>query len=204
MNCMNNELQDLKKENESLKSRIYDLEKNFTALTTQNKTQDATQLEVEQLKMNTRERDQYERNRNIEVHNVDQAKNENLRDVVGKLATAFGIRYYRPEMIDAAHRLPSKNKDRPPAIIIQFKFRDSRDAWINEKKTVVTNDQLFANSNGTRIYINENMTPYYKDLFWKTKKHARENNIKFVWFLRGKIMVRIKEGDKRIYVCSKE
>ena len=48
------------------------------------------------------------------------------------------------------------------------------------------------------------MTPHYRKLFWATKTYARANNIRYVWFFRGKIWMRVKEGDKAIIVKSEK
>ena len=34
--------------------------------------------------------------------------------------------------------------------------------------------------------------------------YARENNFRFVWFIRGKIMLREKEGDVKVRVIKSE
>lgn len=53
---------------------------------------------------------------------------------------------------------------------------------------------MYNNGNRKRIYLNENMTAYYKNLFWKVKTFARERNFKYVWYRNGKIMMR-KDND---------
>lgn len=154
--------------------------------------------------MKQKEKEQYERNRNIEINQLDWLPNENLKEVIQKVAHSFGLDNYRPEHIDAAHRIPNRNKEKPSTIIIQFKHREGRDAWVAQRKKVVTNDDIHKNGNGRRIYLNENMTPHYKELFWKTKMYAKEHNIKYVWFLRGKIMTRKQEGDKEVKIVRSE
>ena len=100
------------------------------------------------------------------------------------------------EQIEKGHRIPNNNPNKVPSIVVQFKCREDRDMWVKKKKKVVTNDNCFGNGNGQKIYVNEHMTPFYKQLLWKTKNFARQNNVKYTWFRDGKIRIRIKEDDK--------
>lgn len=204
MDFMNKNYEEVIAENIKLKTQISTMEERFNNLEEAKKEHQMLNGEIQQLRNDVREKDQYERNRNLEINGLDWLPNEDLPQVVQKVATAFGVKNYKKEMIDAAHRIPNKNKDKPSTLIMQFKHRDCRDAWLRAKKTIVTNDSLYRNGNGKRVYINENMSPYYRELFWKTKAFAKENGYKFVWFLRGKVMMKKNEGDKDVFVIKSE
>ena len=165
-----------------------------------------TQLEnkIDEMKINQHEMEQYERNKNIEINGLDEIRNESTHDVIKKLAKAFVIEDFKPDTVEKAHRIPNKNKDKTNSFIVQFKNREARDKWIEAKKKIVTNDQLLQNGNGRRVFINEHMTPYYRQLFWKTKNHAKENNIKFVWFKNGKVLTRVSADEKKVVVIRSE
>ena len=162
------------------------------------------EVTLQNLTTETKEKEQYDRNRNLEINQMDWLPNENLKEIVQRVADNFNIKSYKPEQIEAAHRIPNRNRQKPSAVIIQFKHRDYRDAWLEHKKRIVTNDNMYRNGNRKRIYLNENMSPYYKSLFWKAKTFARENNIKYVWFRRGKIMMRRNEDEKEVKVIRSE
>ena len=53
----------------------------------------------------------------------------------------------------------------------------------------VTNSRIGNGNSEQRIYINENLTPYYKTVFWKAKIRAKEIGFTFVWLRSGIIFV---------------
>lgn len=201
LNFLYKKHEEVEKENKTLKISVKEMEKRITILEEKKAEQEKF---IEDLKQGTNEKDQYERNRNLEINQLDWLPEEKIPDVVERLAHAFGVTFFKHEMVDAAHRLPNKNKSKPSTLLLQFKHRDCRDAWLQAKKKIVTNNNIYNNGNGNRIYLNENMTPYYRDLFWKVRKHAKEKGFKFVWFLRGKIMVKKNESDRDVFIVRKE
>lgn len=54
------------------------------------------------------------------------------------------------------------------------------------------------------IYINECLTAYNRNLLWKVKNKAKENNFKFTWIKDGKILCRKTEGDKILFIRSEQ
>jgi len=117
MNFINAEFNDIKKENEDLKNRVIAMEKKIDEFENNNKSQEKVSDRIEEINLAVHEKEQYDRNRNIEINELDRLPNEKLPEVVRKLANAFGITFYRPEMIDAAHRIPNKNKNKPDCLI---------------------------------------------------------------------------------------
>ena len=204
LNHLSDEMEDVKKENVSLNKRIDELEAKLEQKNETEKHYNVLQKNMEEMRLKQHESEQYERNKNIEINGLDEVKNENVNDIMQKLATAFKVDDFKLNMVDKMHRIPSKNKDKPNTLIVQFKHRMDRDKWLESKKKTVTNDQILQNANGKRIYVNENMTPYYRQLFWKTKNYAKENNIKYVWFKNGKVLTRVDEKEKKVTVIRSE
>jgi len=204
LNSMSDELQDVKKENEDLKKKISELENKMEG--NDEKVLQFVQLEkrIEEMKLSQCEKEQYDRNKNIEINGLEENPKENLHDVMKKMADAYGIQDYRTDVVEKMHRIPSKNKEKVSSIIVQFKRREDRDKWISAKKRTVTNDQILQNSNGKRIFVNENMTPHFRQLFWKAKNFAKENKYKYVWFKNGKVLMRKEESDKAVMVIRSE
>jgi hypothetical protein len=204
MDFINNKYEELKKENAELKERMNQLEKKIEQNQLTKDENVALLQNIQEVKMEVKEKDQYDRNRNLEINGLDWPNNENLQETVQRVADAYGVNFYKPDQVDVGHRIPNKNKNKPSAIIIQFKHRESRDAWLSSRKKIVTNDNIWRNGNGSRVYLNENMSPYFKELFWKTKNFAKEKNIKFVWFRQGKIHMRTHENDSFRIIKSEE
>jgi hypothetical protein len=205
MSFINKKFEEIQEENANLKVRIEILEKKITGTNCETEeNSQLTQKAVQELKIELKEKDQYDRNRNLEINGLDWPTQENLRDTVQRVANCYGLDFHRAEHVDVGHRIPNKNKNKASTIILQFKHRESRDAWLAAKRRIVTNDNVFGNGHGSRIYLNENMSPFYKDLFWKTKNFAKENEYKYVWFKQGKIMMRKHEKDNLVRVIKCE
>ena len=45
-----------------------------------------------------------------------------------------------------------------------------------------------------RVFINENLTSFTKDLFYKANKLKREHGWKYIWTINGNIKLRQNEG----------
>lgn len=133
--------------------------------------------------------DQYQRKNNFELTNIVETKDEVLEDIVVRVAEKMEINLQKDD-IDAVHRLPAR-KGKVANVIVQLVSRRKRDEFITKKKNFnITNNDISGNGNNTKVYVNENLSPHYKQLLWKTKEKARDKNYAFVWFANGKILVR--------------
>jgi hypothetical protein len=159
---------------------------------------------VKTFKKETKEKEQYDRNRNLEISQLEWLHEENLLRVINSLAQNFNVQGYNENQIEVAHRIPNKNSNKPSTVIIQFKHRDARNMWMQQRRKIVTNDNIYRNGNRQRIYLNENMTPYMKTLFWKTRMYARTNDYKYTWFRNGKIMMRKNENEQEVVTIHEE
>lgn len=149
--------------------------------------------------------EQYSRNKNIEINGVIQKENENIIDVVSKVIAVLGVELGIDD-IEVAHRIPTRHQDRPSPIIVQFLKRKIRDEILSRRQThVITNDYVFKDNRiAGRIYVNESLSPFYKELFWKTKNYAKENNYTYVWFKNNKIKVRKSDGSNAITISDED
>ena len=136
--------------------------------------------------------EQYGRNCNLELGEVMEVERENLEDVVVAVARKMDINL-TPAEIETVHRLPAK-KDRIRSIIVQLNSRKKRDEFILKRNKVrITNDDLLRNGNKSKVYVNENLTPFYKNLLWKAKNVQKEKGYEFAWFRFGKVLMRKDE-----------
>lgn len=156
--------------------------------------------EISSLKQEIVEMQQYSRNKNIEIHNVPEAENEDLKEVVPKIAQLLGIHLEKRD-VDVAHRLPSRNQLKPKPIIVQFSSRTVRDQVIAKKKMKIQVRDFDKNQRESRdtIIIYENLAPYYKSLLHHTRQWAETNNFKYVWFKNGAVLVKKSELHKKVH-----
>jgi hypothetical protein len=141
--------------------------------------------------------DQYSRNKNIEIDNIEVVSGEIIEDVVLNIAKKIKINL-KPEEIDAVHRLPGrKNSTSPPKVIVQLTSRKKRDLFINRRREasdLCSTDVVAGGKLVSRIFVNENLSAYNRELLWRAKVRAKEEQFRFVWFKFGKIFV--KQNDQ--------
>lgn len=149
---------------------------------------------IEDLSARVNHLEQYGRKCNIEFTGVKVEGSENLPLIVLNAAKKMDINIDESH-IETVHRLPAKN-GKIPNIIVEFSSRKVRDEFINKKNThVIKCENLVKGGGNERVFVNENLSPYYKSLFWKTKNVAKEKKYKYVWFKYGKILVKKGEND---------
>ena len=68
---------------------------------------------------------QYSRRTNLEISNLSEKENEDLKEVLTKIQQVSNSDFVAD--IAIAHRIPTYNKDKPKPIIVQFKSKESRD-----------------------------------------------------------------------------
>lgn len=140
--------------------------------------------------------------RNIEIVGVEKNGNENIHTVVANIAQMLKV---NPSDIESAKRVGrekiTENKYQP--VVVTLKSKTVRDQWLASRKLVFTNDSIYKNKSSRRIYINENLTKYKRQLLWETKLRLRET-FKYVWIQNSKILVRGGNDDSKIYKIGSE
>jgi len=195
---------EMKKENEQLNKRLTEVEVKLEELT-KTKMSEAVEMKsaVNKVQQNQNELEQYSRNKNIEIYGVDGDRKENLKDTIQRIAEGLNLHNFNYDHIDKAHRLPTRNKNRPETIVIQFKTRHYREEWLMGKKGRITNDDVFQKGNKTKIYVNEHLTPFYKMLIWKSKQQLKAT-YKYIWFKEGRIQLRKDDTTHQVQIIKSE
>lgn len=116
----------------------------------------------------------------------------------------MGVENISESSIDVIHRVDNRTNREPKDIIVQFNNRTSRNLLLDKKKERVYSNEVSKGRKDNVIYINEQMTPQTKQIFWETKNMCKERNYNYVWFREGKIFVRKAQGTKAIRIKSKE
>lgn len=173
--------------------KIIDLEKKLKKLIEENSL--ISQKYIDRLN----EMDQYSRNFNFELHNVPEMRNENLEELVMEIGQRINVEIGDIN-IEAVHRIPSKNQYWPRPIIVQLSSRKLRDKIIANKKQKILQNEIIRNGSRDRIYINENLTPFYKELFYKAKEVSRNYKFAFCWFKDRKIFIKLTENGKAHWI----
>jgi len=140
--------------------------------------------------------EQYSRRAQLEIREVTEQKNENVEEIVIKVASELGVKL-QPSDIEAAHRLPAK-EGRTKPIIVQFSSRKTRDQVFGKRRTAdITNNDI--NGLGTqKIFIGESLSPYFRDLLIKAKQAGLRANWAWVWFSRGSVLAKKTDKGKTV------
>ena len=117
----------------------------------------------------------------MEIVGVLEKEDENTNTIVLEVAKMLDVDKL-PSHISTSHRLPkktasSRNKSGSSPIIVRFTSRDIRNQiYANRKKTRFGDMKNFSVFDTKNIFVNENLTPTRKQLFWKTKQLVKNNN----------------------------
>lgn len=135
---------------------------------------------------------------NIEVRNMPETNNENVKYLVECIGKTIGISNITEGDIQVAHRvnIRSGNTGARP-IVAHLSSRFMRNQWIqsfeNFKKNnngKITAKHVNGNMPETNIYMYEHITVNKKLLLNEVRAYAKEKQIKFVWVKDGLILVK--------------
>ena len=220
------ENQKLKEELKELKasslSHDRELDKLKEALATATKCNDNLKVELENTKKLVHEQteqvgnlqymhdnlEQYSRKNSLELHGIPEGAYESPEEAVLKVAEALDVQI-TPQDIEITHKL--KRRGNKPVIV---KFANHKKKTQLYKARIKLKDikvyDTFPNytaatqETNDRIYINENLTQYRRDLVSKASKMKRDNMIFSFWMLDGNVYMKTSpEGHPvRIYDTS--
>lgn len=147
--------------------------------------------------------EQYSRNKNIEINGVKELPHEDCKEIVVNIAKELDLNISKND-IDIAHRLHTSKVNISRSIVVQFKTRTIREQIAHKRFMVVSNKDINGTPIGSKIYINEHLTTYYKNLIRQAKIKQRETGFKFVWFRNNKLLARRTEDSPVIWIQNEE
>ncbi|KAK5639469.1 hypothetical protein RI129_011961 [Pyrocoelia pectoralis] len=147
---------------------------------------------------------QYARNHNVQIDGIPEKAGEDMVNTAIALASSLEIDLKKGD-IQAVHRIKSKNPSKKP-IIMQFSNRLLCDEFLNKAKSRKPTTAFCGMAAPQPIYVNEHMTPYYRNLFFEAKNKKVNNGskqvFKFVWFKNSKLFVRKEDSSPKVRVLS--
>lgn len=169
-------------------------EKKFTALEQKN-----THLEKcnKALEERIQELEQREKENNVEIFGLEKRNNEVIMNVVKNIAQKLSLN--STDIIDAV-RVGKENEDKnkPQPVIVTLRNKQTRNAWIAKRKTVFTNGQIYNNDSAKRIYINDDLPKFKRQLLWETKDQLK-SIFSYIWVQDYNILVKKDSNEKKIY-----
>lgn len=168
---MKEENQTLKDQNNRLKNEVTYLDKRINVL---------EQISIENF---------------AEIVGVPETNNENCIKTVEAIVAAVGVE----TTILKAYHIQSKIQNKPRKMIVEFQtYQTKRNLMENVRKTKLTGKIVNANWNNNTIYINDSLTYFNRNLFFKAKAFARDKGFKFIWFKDLKLFIKKSENTKTI------
>ena len=137
----------------------------------------------------------------VDIGGIPRQSNENTDNIVIKVAEKIGVTITQ-EDIEISHR-NSAHKD--ASIIVKFLSRRTRNSFFEKRKGLkdikVKDLDIGLDACGSKIFINESLTPYNGDLFKKARTSLKDY-CKYIWTHNGSIFTRVAENSTRIILRS--
>ena len=140
--------------------------------------------------------EQYTRKNSLEIHGISEDIYTSTEEVIIKLGEQLQVPI-SPGDIDISHKL-STGKNKPKSIIVQF-ISHKKKTQLCKKRTELKKIKLSdmfpglssaANAKSKGIFINENLTPYRKNIMKKANQLKKDNLLQSAWTLDGKMYVK--------------
>lgn len=169
---------------------------------------DTLEKENSVMKLKLMNLEQRSRIDNVELSGVPASKNEDVFQIVIRLAEIIGFPLTAGDIL-FAHRVPTYVPDCPPNIVAHLRDRRLRADFIKKYKeyskakgnTSPGVKDLFPQmSNTSRVFLNEHLCPEMKKVLTKTKAIAKKEGYKYVWVDDGRVKVRKAQGGPALII----
>ena len=131
---------------------------------------------------------QYGRRDNVRVNGIEETAEESTNSIMVKLASDMGVPITEQD-ISVSHRMGRNTTGKPRPIIAKFVRRDTKTRMMRAKK------ELRGLSGCRNVYINDDLTSLRSRLVYELN---RDDTIKSVWTIEGRIMCIQEEGGKEM------
>lgn len=158
------------------------------------------------LKQEMHENDQRERQLNLEIVGMPESKEENLNEILIKLAKEIGITLLDNDItyinrITPRVKVPGRNR----VIVARMKNRLQKDNIISSaRKARLTTKSLGLGGEPKPIYVNEQLSVHNKQILKMAKDAAKVKNYQFTWSKNGRIYVRKNDTSPPMRIITEE
>ena len=163
--------------------------------------------ENERLKSNeitTNDTAQYIRRNNIEISGIPDIFTNNLEEKVIEVCNLYGVEV-KADDIEACHRLPKGRKQQklPASTIVRFVNRKKVEMLKMKRKDEVNLERI-GFPKGMKIFFNDNLCPYYRNLWYKCRHLKQAGLVKYVWTSNGIVKVRRDENSPALKIVHND
>lgn len=151
--------------------------------------------------------EQYTRKNSLEIHGVPESAYTSTEEVVLKLAKALDVDI-NPNDIEISHKLHLKGVK---PIIVRFQSHKAKTRMYKGRAKLkhVRVSDLYPDSTAAtraesgRIYLNENLTSYRRDILKQANQKRKDGLLTSVWSMDGKIFVKTSPEGSPIRIYEK-
>ena len=135
----------------------------------------------------------------IEFHGIpDDIQQDKLEEKVIEICVAIGADI-EEKNIEACHRF---GRNKPQKVIARLVNRkDIEKIKENKKKLKKMDMSNFGFDKKTKIFIQDNLSPYYSELAWKCRKLKKSQMIYDWWYRNEILFVKRTENENPKLVC---
>ncbi|CAK1603274.1 unnamed protein product [Parnassius mnemosyne] len=171
---------------------------------------------VNLLKLELNDRDQEALLTDLEIGHLPEEKGENIIHTVSVLAVRLGVPLEERDIV-FAERIgavqavvsggsPGGAAPRGRRVVVRLARRQLRDELLRAARVrrSVTTSELGAAAPPHRLYVNERLTRYNRQLFHKVREACRRFSWRYSWTKRGRIYARQGEGKPACYIRTED
>ena len=187
---MSNKFDDMAKENGLLKNDMKLLQKQNSQNMEQIKIVEKENTDL-RIKLNHLEN--LTRLTNLEIHNVPEAQNENTSRIAINILKIANPNICDSDIDDSFRiRRPSATdvNAKPTPIIVQFNSAKKRMMVLSNRRNLARKNFQEMGIESTKKYINENLTSFSRQLFYRANILKKANGWKYIWTRDGVIKLR--------------
>jgi Baculovirus FP protein len=201
---MSTQYDQILKENQEQKKLIEQLARDMTDLKISSSNKDEV---ISDLSNRVNELEQANLSMHIEIHNVEKLEGEKLESIIDIIAQKIDAPSVKDSICDVYRKPVNMNNSRtanlPPIIVVKFKSTEARGVWLNKiKSDKITSGMINNNDKVFQVKCFEMLTPYYKNLLWKTRTAALDLGYKYIWAKNGKIFIKRAENVGTVRIQS--
>lgn len=125
----------------------------------------------------------------VKIVGIPESNNEDCVKTVESIVSTTGVKTTELK----AFRTKSKIGNKPRKIMAELQSLQSKQTVMASARNLKLNGKSVNTSwNDDKIYVNDSLTQFNRNLFFKTKNFAREVGYKFVWFKNSQVVYKKK------------
>ncbi|XP_013133609.1 PREDICTED: uncharacterized protein LOC106099582 [Papilio polytes] len=185
----------------SVEQKVLEVEEKVMAKSGDNEHLENT---IADLKVQLNERDQELLLNDVEIAGIPEQRNENVLHLASLVAVKLGLTLEERDIVHAERRgAVRRNRvdgegapQRPRPLVVRLARRAQRDALLRSARVRRGLSTADMNLTGEprKVYVNERLTQYNRQLFGKAREAASRVHWKYVWTRGGQIFTRKDDG----------